>query len=137
MLSVSTVGLRSPSLHMYVSRNYYRSHEDDENLCLFYNSSEEISLNTFNDLMNLSIHQTQILDLHICYEPTRLSFNWHLALSHVRPPREQSSWGQHGAHLAPVGPRWAQCWAHEPCYQGRVSADTALTVKLYTIAVKD
>ena len=33
-------------------------------------------------------------------------------------PREQSSWGQHGAHLGPVGPRWAPCWPHEPCYQG-------------------
>ena len=28
------------------------------------------------------------------------------------------SWGQHGAHLGPVGPRWAPCWPHEPCYQG-------------------
>ena len=28
-------------------------------------------------------------------------------------------WGQHGAHLGPpVGPRWAPCWLHEPCYQG-------------------
>ena len=25
--------------------------------------------------------------------------------------------GQHGAHLGPVGPRWAPCWPHEPCYQ--------------------
>ena len=33
-------------------------------------------------------------------------------------PRWQSSWGQHGAHLGPVGPRWAPCWPHEPCYQG-------------------
>ena len=33
-------------------------------------------------------------------------------------PRKQSSWGQHGAHLGPVGPRWAPCWHHEPCYQG-------------------
>ena len=24
------------------------------------------------------------------------------------------SWGQHGAHLGPVGPRWAPCWPHEP-----------------------
>ena len=30
----------------------------------------------------------------------------------------QSSWDQHGAHLGPVGPRWAPCWPHEPCYQG-------------------
>ena len=33
-------------------------------------------------------------------------------------PRSQSSWGQHGAHLGSVGPRWAPCWPHEPCYQG-------------------
>ena len=26
---------------------------------------------------------------------------------------------QHGAHLGPVGPRWAPCWSHKPCYQGR------------------
>ena len=31
---------------------------------------------------------------------------------------EQSSWGQHGAHLGPVGPRWAPCRPHESCYQG-------------------
>ena len=34
--------------------------------------------------------------------------------------RWQSSWGQHGAHLGPDGPRWAPCWPHEPCYQGTV-----------------
>ena len=33
-------------------------------------------------------------------------------------PREQGSWGHHGAHLGPAGPRWAPCWPHEPCYQG-------------------
>ena len=32
-------------------------------------------------------------------------------------PRLPSSWGQHGAHLGPVGPRWAPCWPHEPCFQ--------------------
>ena len=26
--------------------------------------------------------------------------------------------GQHGAHLGPVGPRWAPCWPHKTCYQG-------------------
>ena len=29
-----------------------------------------------------------------------------------------SSWGQHGAHLGPVGPRWPPCWPHKPCYKG-------------------
>ena len=33
-----------------------------------------------------------------------------------------SSWGQHGAHLGPVGPRWAPCWPHEPCYQGWIDS---------------
>ena len=35
-------------------------------------------------------------------------------------PRQQSSWGQHGAHLGPVGPRWTPCWPHE------------LAIRLYT-----
>ena len=35
-----------------------------------------------------------------------------------KQPRKQGSWGQHGAHLGPVGPRWSPCWPHEPCYQG-------------------
>ena len=26
--------------------------------------------------------------------------------------RWQNSWGQHGAHLGPVGPGWAPCWPH-------------------------
>ena len=25
----------------------------------------------------------------------------------------------HGAHLGPVGPRWAPWWPHKPCYQGK------------------
>ena len=33
-------------------------------------------------------------------------------------PWLQGSWGQHGAHLGPIGPRWAPCWHHEPCYLG-------------------
>ena len=31
------------------------------------------------------------------------------------------SWGQHGAHLGPIGPRWDPCPPHEPCYQGSFS----------------
>ena len=31
---------------------------------------------------------------------------------------EQGSWGQHGAHLGPTGPRWAPCWPHKLCYLG-------------------
>ena len=33
-------------------------------------------------------------------------------------PEKRSSWGQHGAHLGPTGPRWAQCWSHELGYLG-------------------
>ena len=33
-------------------------------------------------------------------------------------PRWQCSWGQHGPHLGPIGPRWVQCWPHELFYQG-------------------
>ena len=33
-------------------------------------------------------------------------------------PREQGSCGQHWSHLGPVGPMWALCWPHEPCYLG-------------------
>ena len=40
------------------------------------------------------------------------------ATSHRWLPRYQSSWGQHWAHLGPVGPRWAPCRPHESCYQG-------------------
>ena len=29
-------------------------------------------------------------------------------------PWQQASWGQHGAHLGPTGPRWAPCWAVGP-----------------------
>ena len=36
----------------------------------------------------------------------------------VEQPRQQSSWGQHGTHLGPVGPRWAPCWPHGSCYHG-------------------
>ena len=35
-----------------------------------------------------------------------------------RQPWYQGSLGQHGAHLGPVGPRWAPCWPNEPCYLG-------------------
>ena len=33
-------------------------------------------------------------------------------------PWYQGSWGQHGAHLGPTGPRWAPCWPQELCYLG-------------------
>ena len=38
--------------------------------------------------------------------------------------RQQNSWGQHAVHLGPVGPIWAPCWSHEPCYQGSFQSGT-------------
>ena len=35
-----------------------------------------------------------------------------------RLPWYQGSWGQHGAHLGPTGPRWVPCWSHELCHLG-------------------
>ena len=36
----------------------------------------------------------------------------------IHIPWSQGSWGPHGAHLGPTGPRWAPCWPHDPCYLG-------------------
>ena len=59
-------------------------------------------------------------------QPMEQTWSWALSNLHqycsatvnLKPyPREQSLCGQHGAHLGPVGPIWASCWPHEPCYQ--------------------
>ena len=51
--------------------------------------------------------------------------------------RWQSSWGQHVAHLGPVGPRWAPCWPREPCYQGRHPNRRAILRHQYTMPLGD
>ena len=38
----------------------------------------------------------------LCSVPRELCWPWY-----------QGSWGQHGAHLGPTGPRWAPCLLHE------------------------
>ena len=53
----------------------------------------------------------------LCWCYIIFAWYWCLCLS---IPRLQGSWGQHGAHLGPVGPRWAPCWSHKPCFQGIV-----------------
>ena len=45
-------------------------------------------------------------------------------------PRYQGSRGPHGAHLGPVGPRWAPCGPHEPCYQGLSCSSLAIWLGL-------
>ena len=39
------------------------------------------------------------------------------------------AWGQHGAHLGPVGPRWAPCRPHAPCYLGSSTSGTPKSQK--------
>ena len=50
------------------------------------------------------------------YAPMRITSCW--SKRSIHPDSNFSSWGQHGAHLGPVGPRWTPCWPHEPCNQG-------------------
>ena len=46
--------------------------------------------------------------------------NWSIFFEdiHNKHPWYQDSWGHHGAHLGPIGPRGAPCWPHELCYLG-------------------
>ena len=37
----------------------------------------------------------------------------------MNQPWKQGSWDHHGAHLGPIGPRWAPWWTHEHCYMGK------------------
>ena len=51
----------------------------------------------------------------------RLDMSWNIMPGDIiKPylPRYQSSWGRNGAHLGPVGPRWAPYWPHDPFYLG-------------------
>ena len=51
----------------------------------------------------------------------------------LRIPREQGSWDQHGSHLGPVGPRWAPCCPHEPCYQGGLVTIPSMTASNFDV----
>ena len=67
-------------------------------------------------------HITEILGWNyyfiIIYNRVPNRYSQTLSLCVHSRPRLQSSWGHHGAHLVPVGPRWALCWPHEPCFEG-------------------
>ena len=43
----------------------------------------------------------------------KIVFKSYIKIPVINPDRKV-----HGANLGPVGPRWAPCWPHEPCYQG-------------------
>ena len=53
------------------------------------------------------------------FMPLPTAVNFPTSFLYINNPRLQSSWGQHGAHLGPVGPGCAPCWPHKPCYQGQ------------------
>ena len=62
----------------------------------------------FNSLFSLTTEETSTVHsiVPLWGESTT---DWRMTLT------KQSSWGQHWAHLGPVGPRWAPCWSHEHC----------------------
>ena len=49
----------------------------------------------------------------------------------------EGSWGQHGAHLGLIGPRWAPCWTHEPCYYIISYTHLFLTLRLASVTPRD
>ena len=59
----------------------------------------------------------------------------------IMDPKKQGSHGPHGANLDPVVPRWAPCWPHEPCYQGKepsrcqATANSAPNMVIYLLHV--
>ena len=48
-------------------------------------------------------------------------------------PDSKVSWGQHGAHLGSVGPSWAPCWPHGPCYHGIFYWNSPLMCRLLLV----
>ena len=70
----------------------------------------------------------------------KVAFNLCNGLSHgafvaagIKVPREQGSWGHEGAHLGPVGPMWAPCRPHKPCYQGIVHPYTVIDDRIWPV----
>ena len=83
------------------------------------------------------LYMTLIFDLASVSKGTGVTpSSWYSIGSQIAKfmgPTWSSSWGQHGSNLGPVGPRWAPCWPHEPCYQGSdAMLGTLLWVSKYT-----
>ena len=82
---------------------------------------------------------TQYLYIHVIHLPIFFWVGWFTGpgpFAGSNPgarPRYQGSWGQHVAHLGPVGPRWPPCWLHEPCYQRCVRSVN--TVLVWTVCI--
>ena len=63
-------------------------------------------------------------------------YTWKDSLTVERVPRWSNPDSKvHGAHLGPVGPRWAPCGPHEPFYQGTYSksCESMLTSSHYDL----
>ena len=96
----------------------------------FYNGCNYLSMLglTLNHFSKRISKQSALSGFMWCICTSQSYDHWRLPPS----PRQQCSWSQHGAHLGPVGPRWAPCWPHEPCYKGRCQWSNLV----WTICVK-
>ena len=75
-----------------------------ESVCMFYFIIYGYRIITFA-MIGYSFDKHKCAGIH---------YNWYP----IMLPREQSSWGQHGAQLGPVGAWCAPWWTHELCYLG-------------------
>ena len=85
------------------------SYIPDTSLILLY-ISDLITRVTFSD------SKKEVSHVALYYYRTYKRIVW--KQSAIVSPQIAKFMGQHGTHLGPVGPRWAPCWPHEPCYEG-------------------
>ena len=57
------------------------------------------------------------VSVHVCGTNKQGPFN-HTGINTAKPSQIARFTWPTWAHLGPVGPKWAPCWPHEPCYQG-------------------
>ena len=80
-------------------------------------SNSKIRKPMFQTHLNTEIRNSTFLSLNIlAVEGHRYVLTKTHLRAHWKPNTPDGK--VHGAHLGPVGPRWAPCWPHQPCYQG-------------------
>ena len=62
---------------------------------------------------------------------------FHAAYIDNRDPQIAKFMGPTWVHLGPVGPRWAPCWPHEPCYQGSCHEEKLSSLVIMTTSSAD
>ena len=84
-----------------------------------------ISSCVYIELLYVIMHPCPNVSGGLAQPPMKLWHDMDQLLHHTEGPSAvqvhtwwQGSWGQHGIHLGPTGPRWVPYWPHEPCYQG-------------------